>query len=441
MGSLRKILIVVILLPLILVGSILGITYYKLQETMDMLVTQLSPFGVLKYGGLSTSLSGRLTVKNLSFDIRGTDDTIHITSISYLPPHLLYLFQDNSTIKQGRLPESMRLEIIGLNMDLFGNVTEDLEETINLANANLKGVNPLCGGKVYFGPREYREMGYEEVTIDSNIHYTFNKQARTASVTFAETMHDMSETYIKINLTGFTSNRISQLMTPEGMPRIGMITIEYTDKSLFKRIVQNCAEKSEMPLEEYIDAEVNQNPEYFAYVWGGVIPGPGIRQAYQNFLLDPQSISVSIQIPEDVTSDSLNLFQPEDIPGLLNMQLSVNGRPVEDLSFTFFDGKISDLSAKVEKSLDDKNAPPPKEKAKALLKPAKYYKVSTSKLPRYIGKKVEITTTSNQVREGKLTRISGNTMHLRRHISGGTYDMTVSISRIKSARVWLQKRK
>jgi hypothetical protein len=335
----------------------------------------------------------------------------------------------------------MRLEIIGMNMDLFGNITENLEETINIANAKLKGVNPLCGGKVYFGPREYREMGYEEVTIDSSVHYTFDKHKRTASVTFAETMHDMSETYIKINLAGITSNRISQLMTPEGMPRIAMITIEYTDKSLYKRIVKNCAEKSEMPLEEYIDAEVNQNPEYFAYVWGGVIPGPGIRQAYQNFLLDPQSISVSIEIPEDVTSESLNLFQSEDIPGLLNLQLSVNGRPVEDLSFTYFDGKITDLSAKVEKSLDDKNAPPPKEKAKAQLKPAKYYKISARKLPRYIGKKVEITTTSHQVREGKLVRISGNTLHLRRHISGGVYDMTVSMSRIKSARVWLQKRK
>jgi len=441
MGSLQKILIAAVLLPLLIIGSIMGITYYKLQETMDMAVKQLSPFGVLKYGGLSTSITGQLTVKNISFDIRGTDDTVRIKSMSYLPPNPLYLFQDNDSLKQGRLPETMRLEILGMNMDLFGNVTENLEETVNLANANLKGINPLCGGTVYFGPRDYRDMGYEEVTIDSTIHYKFDKQKRTASITFTETMQDMGETYIKINLTGFKSDRISQLMTPEGMPRVSMVTIDYIDKSLYKRIVKNCAEKSAMPVEEYIDAEVNQNPEYFAYVWAGVIPGPGIRQAYQNFLLDPQSLSVSIQIPEDVTSESLNLFQSEDIPGLLNLQLSVNGRPVEDLSFTYFDGKISELSDRVEKSLDEKNAPPKKEKAKIQLLPPKYYKVSPGRLSKYVGKKVEVTTSSHQIREGKLIRISGNTVHLRRHISGGVYDMTVSMSRIKSVRVWLQKPK
>ena len=82
----------------------------------------------------------------------------------------------------------------------------------------------------------------------------------------------------------------------------------------------------------------------------------------------------------------------------------------------------------------------PKAKTKPPLKPAKYYRVAARNLPKYIGKKVEITTTSGQLREGKLVRISGNTVHLERHLSGGIYDMTVSMSRIKTARVWLRKR-
>lgn len=440
MGSIKKILIIAVLLPLIIIGALKGYMYYKLQETMDKVVTQVAPLGILKYGGLSTSLTGRLTVKNLSFDIRGMDDTIRIRSLSYAPPNLMFLFKDSDSIKQGRLPESMQLEIIGLNMDLYGDLTDEFEDTINLVNDNLKGVNPLCGGKMFMGPREYREMGYEEITIDTSIHYTFDKRARTASITLNEAIHDMSSSYIKLTLVGFASDRLSQILSPEGLPRLANVTVEYTDKSFYQRIVKTCAEKSNMPLEEYVNAEVNQTPEYFAYVWGGIIPGPGLREAYRSFLLDPKSVFVSIDIPEDVSAESLSLFQPEDIPGLLNMQLSVNEQPVEDLSFAYFEGKIDELGAKVEKSMEEKNAPKAETKKKRPLKPAQYYRVSSRNLPKYIGKKVEITTTTGQVREGKLVRITGNTVHLERRLSGGTYDMTVSMSRIKSARVWLRKR-
>jgi len=441
MGSLKKILIFVILIPLLVIGAIMGIMRYKLQETMDKVATQVSPFGVLKYGGLSTSLTGRLTVKDISFEVRGMDDVIRIKSLSYLPPNLMFLFQDNDSIKQGRLPESMRLEIIGLNMDLYGDLTDQIQDTVNLMNDNLKGVNPLCGGKVFLGPRVYRQMGYEEVTIDTDLHYSFDKLARKASITFNEAIHDMNSSYIRLELTGFASDRLSQILSPEGMPRLANITFEYTDKSLYQRIVQTCAEKSKLPIEEYIEAEINQTPEYFAYIWGGIIPGAGLRKAYRTFLQDPQTISLSIDIPEDITAESLSLFQPEDIPGVLNMRLSVNGQPIEDLSFSYFQGKIDALSTKVEKSLAEKDAPQPKTKATPALKPAKYYRVAAKKLPKYIGKKVEITTTAGQIREGKLVRITGNTLHLERRLSGGIYNMTVSFSRVKSARVWLRKRK
>jgi hypothetical protein len=119
-------------------------------------------------------VKGSLAVEDISIRIHGMDDELRIKAVRYQTPNLLYLVQANKQFEQGRIPESLSLSVEGLNIDLFGEFTDRLEQMVNEMNFQLHGVNPLCGGRLFFGPRELRDMGYEEIRGDMQIGYYYD---------------------------------------------------------------------------------------------------------------------------------------------------------------------------------------------------------------------------------------------------------------------------
>jgi len=421
-------------------GGIKAYMYYSLKNNMDRLAQQFSLFGQLKYGDLTTSVKGSLAVENIEIRIHGMDDELNIKAIRYQTPNLLYLLQANKQLEQGRIPESLSLSIEGLDIGLFGEFTDRLEQIISELNFQLQGVNPLCGGRMFFGPRELRDMGYEEITSDIQIGYRFDPANAQIIVDMISSTDDMAAARIQGIIKGISDTSFVSMMQPGNPPRLNTVTIHYIDQSYTTRFTKYCAGLSKLGLNEYITAEANQQPVYYSYSWG-FVPGPGLRQAYSAFLTNPGQIDVSLELPEAVTPDNVHLFKPEDIPGLLNLQVNVNGEAVKDLSFDFYKGQKLDLSGKIDRLFAQPGAKPvmPQRKKKKVKYETKYYTVPVSGLKNYLGEEVRLQMTTGQTRLGFLTKMGSRVAHVEQRVHSGRFTMPVPIGNITKAEVLLTR--
>ena len=420
-------------------GGIKAYMYYSLKNHVDRLAQQFSLFGQLKYGDLTTSVKGSLAVEDLEIRIHGINDEMRIKAIRYQTPNLLYLLQAKKHFEQGRFPESMSLSIEGLNIGLFGEFTDRLEQIISELNFQLQGVNPLCGGRLFFGPRELRDMGYEEITSDIQMGYLFDPANALVIVSINSSTRDMAALEIQSIIEGISNTSFTNMAQPDNPPRL-KATINYTDQSYTKRQTEYCAGLSKLGINEYIAAEANQRPAYYGLTWG-IVPGPGLRQAYGAFLTNPGQIDVSLELPESVTPDNVHLFKPEDIPGLLNLQVSVNGEAVKDLSFDFYKGKKLDLSGNIDRLFATPEAAPvaPLREKKIVKYETKYHTVPVSSLEKYVGEEVRLQTTSGKTRLGFLTKIGSNVAHVEQRVHRGRFTMTVPLGSIAKAEVLLTR--
>ena len=422
-------------------GGIKAYMYYSLKSEMDQLTRQFSLFGQLQYGGLSTSLAGSLGVHDVTLQVHGMEDELRIKTIRYQTPNLWYLLQDSQQFDKGRIPQRISLSLEGVTVDLFGEFTDRLEEMINELHFQLQGVNPLCGGRLFFGPLELRDMGYEEITSDMHIGYRFDAQNAQIIVDISSSTRDMAAVSMQGIIDGVSDTAFMSFIQPDVQPRLSRVTVNYTDQSYTRRQVEYCAGLSKLQPNEYIEAEANQQPVYYGYVWG-IVPGPGLRQAYRAFLSNPGQIDLSLELPESVTPETVDLFKPEDIPGLLNLKLSVNGDAVTDLSFSFYEGKQLDMSRKFETLFAQPGAastPPPSREKKIVRHETRYYVVPVTGLKKYVGEEVRLKTSSGQRRLGFLVSIGSNVAHVEQRVHGGKFTMQVPVGNITRAEVLLTK--
>ena len=437
MRSLKPVLIILVLIPVLVIGGIKGYMHYKLKHSVDKLVRQSRMFADLSYGSLSTSLNGKLGVHNISIQIHGLDDVIHIDAVEYTPPNLWFMLKDANKVERGELPKSMKLAITGLNLDLYGDITDKLEAVVNQINNEAQGINHLCGGRLFFGPREYREMGYEEMTADMSIGYQYDDLNSEIVIEANTLTHDVGAGKLRAVVAGITDSRITRLMHAKEEPRLSQMKFTYTDKSYVPRFVKMCAKASKLSRQEYINEEVKQKPAYFSNAWG-IVPGDGLRAAYKDFLDNPQTIEVSMELPESVALDKIDMFKTEDIPALIDLKVAVNGKAVQNLSFSF-DGKSRiDLEDSLSGMFSNKKG---KKKKKPLVvkkydkKLLHFHPVHVSKLRKHIGQYVRLHLDGDKRREGVLVKIQGNILYLSKRMSGGEFSVRVRSSRVKKAEV------
>ena len=422
-------------------GGIKAYMYYSFKNEMDQLARQFSLFGQLEYGGLSTSLTGSLRVHDISLRVHGMDDELRIKTLGYHTPNLWYLLQDSKQFDRGRIPQRLSLSIEGLTVDLFGEFTDRLEEMNSELHFQLQGINPLCGGRLFFGPRELRDMGYEEITGDMQIGYRFDAQNQQIIVDISSSTRDMATVSMQGIIDGVSDTAFMSFIQPGAQPRLSRITVNYTDQSYTRRQVEYCAGLSKLQPNEYIEAEANQKPAYYGFLWG-VVPGPGLRQAYRAFLTNPGQINLSLELPESVNPETLHLFKPEDIPGLLNLQLSVNGEAVTDLRFNFYEGQQLDMGSKFKQVFaqpDATPAPQPSREKKIVRQETRYHVIPVSGLKKYVGEEVRLQTSSGQPRMGFLIKIGSNVAHVEQRVHGGKFTMQVPMGTITRAEVLLTR--
>lgn len=437
----RNIFGILLLVILVAYAAIKGLVYYKFKNGVDTVSNKMRMFATLRYGGISSSLlDSSVTLKNVSFLINGLDDGVNIDSVTLRTDDIGYLLK-GFDFKGDDLPEHISISIKGSKVDLYGSMIEKMDELVNELNDVPTGlVTSPCSNKLYLGAADYRQMGYD--ILNSDIEFAYNFTAQGIQLTYDLTTRDFGTINMAIKMTG--PSRPSAMAFKINPPQLTEISLAYHDLSYIQRSNEYCARESNRDIAKYIEAEVNKPDKAYIFEWG-FVPGPGLKQAYKEFLTNPGTISLTMHPPADFSPATLGLYKAEAIPTLLDMKLSINEKPVSDLSFSFsaddteeiasLQDRISNFKNILQK--DDKKTPLAQQPTKIKkTTPARYHEVNVAALKDHLDDKVRIyTKKSKQIRTGRLDKITSSALHVTQNVHQGKFTMIIPKADVQKVEV------
>lgn len=444
----RNILIATLLAVLALAAGINGYIHHQFKTNIDSTLASIRPFVQVNYSDLTTSaISGKVELKNVRFTGEFLPETLTLGNITIETPGFAYMLNGPDKIKSGELPDHFGFAIDDFYLDLHGETAQWLDRLVKRMQPIYSDERTLCAGKSIFGPSDYKEMGYTRLLSNLRLAYDFNKLKKSLNIQLTAGTRNMGEMKADINILNINSMSSSGVMKA-GLPQLSNIDITYKDKTYSPRIIKYCSQISKMKKEDFIKAEIKQSDEYFYMVWG-FAPGQGLREAYQDFLLKPDLVTLKMSPNKDFNMMLAPTMSKENLLEALNVELKINGLLVEDLSFK---SPPAEFTEKFERRLatafdfnslvrgEPIKAPEPVVKKKVYKKaPAKYHKISIGQIPQHIGNFVIITTKNGNTRKGRLQSVDKLNLYVEKKVSGGKFTMTVARPEIVSIQSYFSK--
>lgn len=315
----RNLVIAVLVLAAVGYFGIKWKLHSDVESGVDMAVLMMKPYVAIEYDGISSTLSGELTIDGIRGRVQGYDDAFSIGRLGIDTPSFLSLmkFSDMQSVMMVRkdvLPEYFGIILEGLKMP----VDADYGHSLHAAQIAALGVSDAeepaseCTGKYGFSPQALVAMGYEE--YDLSFHARFRQEGGQYGVEIHSGSADMWDVDARLMLAG---NMASQLaMGPAYRPKLSEMEIVYNDRSLKDRVAAYCRRLG-LSAEDAITAQVDA----FRYVGTqvGIEFDEYVMDPYREFLDGKSTLVVTAKPLEPVGLSSIALYKPSDVPALLQL--------------------------------------------------------------------------------------------------------------------------
>ncbi|MFA7387194.1 MAG: hypothetical protein WCZ87_05990 [Thiohalobacteraceae bacterium] len=423
-------------------GAAKGYVHYQVKSRVDHLVASAGMFADIRYEGLDTDLSGSATLHGLSILPHQFPDHFRIDAITLSGPDLSFLLNGFADARaKGELPERAAIAIRGWHMRtdsaLIGMMQRSSQEL-----AKLLGVeSDSCSLGQMFGAKDFAALGYAEFLVDMQVGYRFADSFPGIEVDW--------DFRVGKEHGGFqlAMTDVSRHVRPgqTNMPRFREMRITYhMDAPLTEKTIAYCADRRAVDRETYI-TQLGAEPDALYQAYLGFVPGPGLRAAFQELLRNPGEVRLTAQPLEPLDLTTLALYQPAQLPELFGLSLSVNGNPIEDLSFGFMD-LAGVLGEGIEEDMENDNfwsdlglfpSAPRTPATPARRQPAapspKYRPVGANDLAQHIGHEVRIVGTGGRKRNGLLKSVERGLATVEERRYGGLLTTTIALDEVVAA--------
>lgn len=289
------------------------------ESGVDMAVLMMKPFVAIEYDGISSTMTGKLTIDGIRGKVNGFEDEFSIGRLGIDTPSFLSLmkFGDMQSMMKARkdvLPEYFGIIVEGIKMP----VDADYGHWLHAARIAELGVSDAdtpaneCTGKYGLSPKALVAMGYEEYDLSFNARFRQDGSQYGVEVQTGST--DMWQADARLVLSGNMVNELA--MGPAYRPKLSEMRIEYVDQSLKSRIARYCQELG-LSAEETLEAQVAT----FNYLGSeaGIEFDDYVMQPYREFLGSKSTLVVTAQPHDPVALSSIALYKPGDVPALLQL--------------------------------------------------------------------------------------------------------------------------
>lgn len=294
--------------------------HYKVSKGVDQAIIALSPHAAVSYGGISSTLTGELTVDDVYLQIEGFRDAIDIGRLGITTPSYLAL------LKLGELAGSAQQAGPELP-EYIGVFAEDIRIPVgadyvkHIYEANLKQIAPAdirqrgvqCVGKYGHSPKALTELGYEElvISISTVLHQADNHYA--TEVGFG--IDEMIDAEVEIKMAG--NAMTAAALGPNYQPQLTALRIEVTDRSLNRRINEYCTRLGLTP--EQIERAHLSSLKHFGATFG-IEFDEYVIEPYKEFVGGKTTFIATAKPRRPLQLSRIEKYRPSDVPALLNLE-------------------------------------------------------------------------------------------------------------------------
>ena len=443
----KTLLMVPIVLAAVGYGGTKAYIYFSVKSELDNLVEKAAPFAEISYGGISSDLRGKLVVTDFSVISHAGGERMQIETIELAGPGPGFLFDLSGGFKTGDPPRNLSLGINRLSVPAdqgFG------------ANFKVKGTGGsvesayqpepcTLGGIIQH--KGLHQMGVDTLVADVQFSYSFDQDSGEAELSFDYQLDDTESFSMVVELGGVQP---PAAIAMGSLPKLGNFLLSYQiEPGYTKRMLNHCAKQRKQTPEAFVDSlfDIPDN-EYARQL--GFIPGPGIRSVLRTMASKGGRVDLAASSPADINPAMLAFYKPEDIIAMLGLEVSLNDKPVTDISFTIqedtgspswmpqrssFAKSGEGFAAEQETSSDQAEASGKKKKSKRAR--LSYQDTRVSDLHKYVGSKVRLYTgNAAQPKKGFLISLKGNLASVEQSVHSGKMTAHLNLSDIKTAEVW-----
>lgn len=388
---------------------------YKLRQQLDAQVASLAPFASIEYERIYLDADGGVNIEGVDasspmIDLGGNKlASIRVSSEN----RWLFIFSALG-LSDSAIPEVLFVETDGVELGLL--FSDYLGEYVAAANtAFAETLTPSCGDIQYLSASDLQQMGYGALNFDLDFSYAYSPARSVLELSFDVHVPDLADAKGRLIVGGVASLQPGALIAT-AKPSLQLIEVDYVDHGYTRKVNRYCSERVGVSVEEYVAKEVARNSEYYVATWG-INPGYVLRDAYQDFLLDPRSINFAAYPSEDFDYEHLSLYAPKDWAGLLKLSLLVNDRAVAPLEFTL-DANISPQML----------IPSDESEVVETIAPEKQFvEVSKKELADYEGYKIRVYSVNGRKRQGIFTGLRHGNIEITSEKYGKAVGVSVSV--------------
>ncbi len=428
----KKVIIALSLLSVLFVGGIkLGLWYFS-QQFIEHQTQRMSTFAQISYKTINTSImEGSIVIKEVKAFIPAIKENIRIKKITLIAPDAKFLFSINGQLQKNELPRSFNILISGLSLDLDTAFMKSLDDPY--ANITpIEAVSSLACGKIHrIGGKSLSQIGYESLSADMNLYYTFDKANKSVKYTIKNQFHELAQ----VNLSG-TLHEVTNLDSfSKRSVRLGITELEVLDNEYMLYKNRFCAAQGKRSLDQYYIEHIRQLNDYLlAY---GIKAGTGLIDAYQEMLKISASFRLKANLINLSGTEEIIFFAPNDLIQFIQLKLFVNDQQVNKISLDIDKDKL--INALDNKTIAVKMITEQKKKKKVALASKKYRIVAVSNLRKYNGFRVKLSTKSGKKYKGKIITTNPKRYEIVSRYRSGSMSYFVAPSQIKKVEVFKWK--
>ena len=418
-------------------GGVKYYVYYKTRATVQRFVEQVSPFVTVEYRGISSTLAnGTIQIDDLQFRPQGISDTVYLRSFVVSVGNLPALLKAARQSEDKTPPTSASVALKGLSARLDGPLLQTVDRLLTTA-ATASGATtsvPHCGNQSQAGIGFLRRLGYEDLTLDVQMRYDARKDTNAPAVGLDVDIRDMSRVVVDMQFGG----AFLDIADRKKSPPLREFTLMYKDQSYQDRLKRFCMQAAKLTEAQYLEAEI-EHGMFFRQV--GIVPGPGLRDAYREFLARPSAeVRVQAHPSEGFDPRGIRFYQPDEVLQQLSLTVVVNDKRIDDLSFSFgapvaAAAPQSQEPAAVAAERTEPAMRAPRAARQQNEEPDDFRAVQVADLSRYVSYTVRLQERGQQTREGVLTQVTGTAALVERRYGSGNVVIKVPLANIVKAEV------
>lgn len=442
MTTIRNIFVLPILTVALIYAGIKIYLYYEIKGRVDQAIMMSEPFVNIKYDGISTTMEGAFYLEKVKLRIKNINEEIRVDKFGFITPGLVFLLSHaNNFIQQKKFPEKMGISIQGLHISLTGELIDALTESF--PEQSEKKSELACTFSGSYPGEQLMELGIYRLVFDLTAKVNYDQDKSTLKFNINSAIHGVEETDVAFTIENIASD-IPGILSNQATNTIGSFTVKYRpDRKLINKINQYCANLKSITVQEHIDQLVNQSDEaYLADL--GFIPGPGIRTALKQLLMEAGELSLTTQSIDSNELSNLHLYKAEDIAHILGLSVTLNDKDINDLSFTTgTEPKVSssDIPTIWEQTEPNEQTVTIKKitaqgQQNASIKEKMFHAVERAQLIDKIGRKAQIKTKKGITKTGRITQVKDKQVTLKARMYGGDITFNIPLAEITYSEVW-----